>query len=305
MIMNKIDLYDSKTCTLIGLVVNLFLTIFKLLAGVFGISYAMLADGIHSASDTFATGAAYFGIRLGEKPADEEHPYGHANAETIVAFIVGIIILGTGIFIGASAIHLILEGDYEAPATIAMVAAVLSIVIKEAMFRYTIRVGNRNNSPAVIASAWDHRSDAFSSIAALVGIVGAKVSFEYLDPIAGVLISLLIIWMSFKLIRSNIGIMMYERPEPEFLEVVKNTACVIDGVEGVDEVRVHRCGPDFNVDLKIAVNENLTVGEGHQIAGKVRAELLINMRHVRDVMVHVNPAEIEVEIDEDSPNNED
>lgn len=302
--MKKVDLYDSKTCTLIGLVVNFLLTIFKLLAGVFGVSYAMMADGIHSASDTFATGAAYFGIRFGEKPADEEHPYGHANAETIVAFIVAIIILGTGIFLGASAIRLILKGDYEAPATIAVVAAVLSIVIKEAMFRYTIKVGNRNNSPAVIASAWDHRSDAFSSVAALIGIVGARVSFVYLDPIAGILISVLIIWMSLKLARSNIGIMMYERPEPEFLEEVKNTVCVIDGVEDVDDVRVHRCGPDFNVDLKIAVNENLTVGEGHQIAGKVRAELLINVRHVRDVMVHVNPAEIEVKIDEDISDSE-
>ncbi len=287
--MRKIDFFDSKTCTLIGLICNLILTIFKLLAGIFGFSYAMLADAIHSASDTVATGAAYFGIRVGEKPADEDHPYGHANAETVAALVVALIILGTGIFLGGSAINLIIRHDFEAPANIALIAAIISILVKEWMFRYTIKVGKRNNSPAVIASAWDHRSDAYTSIAALVGIIGAKVAFVYMDPIAGILIAALIIWMALKLLRSNIGIIMYERPDPAFLEDIKNTACVIEGVKGIDGIRVHRCGPSFNIDLKIAVDEQLTVGDGHHVAGKVRAELLLRIEHVRDVMVHVNP----------------
>ncbi len=287
--MHKIDLLDSKTCTLIGLICNLILTIFKLLAGILGLSYAMIADAIHSASDTVATGTAYFGIRVGEKPADEDHPYGHANAETIAALVVALIILGTGIFMGGSAINLIIQHNFESPANIALIAAITSIIVKEIMFRYTIKVGERNNSPAVIASAWDHRSDAYTSVAAMVGIIGAKVAFVYMDPIAGIFIAALIIWMSVKLLRSNIGIIMYERPDPAFLDMVKNTACVIEGVKGIDGIRVHRCGPSFNVDLKIAVDEYLSVGDGHQVAGRVRAELLLRIEHVRDVMVHVNP----------------
>ena len=287
--MPKIDLFESKTCTIIGLICNLILTVFKLLAGIFGLSYAMIADAIHSASDTVATGTAYLGIRVGERPADEDHPYGHANAETIAALVVALMILGTGIFLGISAINIIIKHDFESPTNIALIAAIISIIVKEGMFRYTIKVGERNNSPAVIASAWDHRSDAYSSIAALVGITGAKVASEYMDPIAGILIAALIIWMALKLLRSNIGIIMYERPDPAFLDKVTNTACVIEGVKGIDGVRVHRCGPSFNVDLKTSVDENLTVGDGHRVAGKVRAELLLRIEHVHDVMVHVNP----------------
>ena len=207
--MPKANLFDSKTCTMIGLATNLMLTVLKALAGIFGLNYAMIADAIHSASDTVATGTAYLGIRVGERPADEDHPYGHANAETIAALVVALMILGTGIFLGISAINIIIKHDFESPTNIALIAAIISIIVKEGMFRYTIKVGERNNSPAVIASAWDHRSDAYSSIAALVGITGAKVASEYMDPIAGILIAALIIWMALKLLRSNIGIIMY------------------------------------------------------------------------------------------------
>ncbi|NQT73354.1 MAG: cation transporter [Chloroflexi bacterium] len=287
--MKKIDFLDSKTCTLLGLILNLILTFFKLFAGIFGLSYAMIADGIHSATDTLATATAYVGIRVGEKPADEDHPYGHAGAETVAAFVVALIILGTGIFLGGSAIRLIIREDFDAPGNIALIAAIVSIFVKEGMFRYTIKVGENNNSPAVIASAWDHRSDAYTSVAALIGIIGAKIAYIYLDPIAGLLISALIIWMAIKLLRSNIGIFMYERPDPDFLEKVKNTACAIDGVKDIHDIRVHRCGPGLNVDIKIAVNETLSVGEGHHVAGKVRSELLLKIEHVREVMIHVNP----------------
>jgi len=268
--MEKVDYFNSKTCTLIGLIINIVLTVFKLTAGILGLSYAMIADGIHSATDTLATGTAYVGIRVGEKPADEDHPYGHAGAETVAAFVVGLIILGTGIFLGGSAIHLIIEKDFEAPGNIALIAAIVSIIVKEGMFRYTIKVGEKNNSPAVIASAWDHRSDAYTSVAALIGIIGAKVAFVYFDPIAGIIIAMLIVWMAQKLIRSNIGIFMYERPDPDFINTVRTTACNINGVKDIHDVRVHRCGPSFNVDIKIAVDETLTVGEGHRVAGKVR-----------------------------------
>jgi cation diffusion facilitator family transporter len=287
--MPRVNLLDSKTCTLIGLVTNVALAIFKLLAGIFGFSYAMMADAIHSISDCFATGAVYVGIRIGEKPPDESHPYGHANAETIVAFLVALIILATGVFIGISAIHLIVHKQFETPATIALVAAATSIIVKEGLFRYTIKVGKRNNSPAVIASAWDHRSDAYSSVAALVGIVGAKLGFQYLDPIAGLIVSAFIIKMSISLLRPNIGALMDERLDSAVLDNIRATTLEIGGVKAIDSIRAHRLGSAFIIDIEVAVDNRLTVEQGHQVAAEVKDKLLNKVEHAQDVMVHVNP----------------
>jgi len=287
--MAKVDFFDSKTCTLIGLVGNVVLSIFKLLAGIFGFSYAMIADAIHSISDSFATGIAYIGIRIGERPADESHPYGHANAETIAAFVVALTILGTGVFVGVDAVHLVVQKHFETPAMIALVAAVISIIIKEAMFRYTLKVGQRNNNPAVIATAWDHRSDVYSSVAAFLGILGARLGFQYLDPIAGLVVAALIIKMSLTLFRSNIGILMDERPETAVLDEIRATALEVGEVRAIDSLKVHRRGSTFTIDIEIAVDSRLTVEQGHQVAAEVKNKLLSKIEHVQDVMVHVNP----------------
>lgn len=285
----KINLYDSKTCTLVGLATNIVLAIFKLLAGIFGFSYAMIADSIHSFSDCFATGTVYVGIRIGEKPPDKSHPYGHANAEIIAAFLVALIILATGVYVGVSSIQLIAHKHFETPATIALVAAATSIVIKEALFRYTLKVGKKNNSPAVVANAWDHRSDAYSSIAALAGILGARLGVPYLDPVAGLVVSAFIIKMSLSLLRPNIGVLMDESPSEAVLDKIRATALEIGGVKAVDSIRAHRLGSSFTVDIEIAVDSSLTVKQGHQVAEEVKNGLLSEVEHVQDVIVHVNP----------------
>ena len=288
----KINLLDSKTCTLLGLAANIALTIFKLLAGILGFSYAMIADAIHSASDCLATGAVYVGLRIGEKPPDKSHPYGHANAETISAFLVALIILSTGVFIGISAIHLIADKNFETPATIALIAAVTSIVIKEIMFRYTLKVGKKNNSPAVIANAWDHRSDAYSSMAALAGILGARLGFQYLDPIAGLAVSVLIVKLSLTLLRSNVGILMDESPKPAVLDRIRAAVLEVEEVKAIDSLRAHPRGSIFTIDIEVAVDSNLTVEQGHQVASEVKNRLVNNIEHVQDVMVHVNPYQL-------------
>jgi len=290
--MPKINLLDSKTCTLVGLVTNVALAIFKLLAGIFGFSYAMIADAIHSMSDCLATGTVYVGLRIGEKPPDESHPYGHGNAETIAAFLVALIILATGVFVGISAIHLIAQKQFETPATIALAAAAISIVTKEGMFRYTLNVGERNNSPALIANAWDHRSDAYSSVAALAGILGARLVFQYLDPIAGLVVSALIVKMSLTLLRSNVGILMDERPEPAVLARIRAAVLEVREVKAIDNIKAHRRGSTFTIDIEVAVDSNLTVEQGHQVAFKVKNKLLNKVEHVQDVMVHVNPYQL-------------
>jgi cation diffusion facilitator family transporter len=287
--MPKVNFLDSKTCTLVGLTGNIALAIFKLLAGILGFSYAMIADGIHSFSDCLATGGVYVGLRIGEKPADESHPYGHGNAETIAAFLVALVILATGVFVGVSAVQLITHRQSETPAMIALIAAVMSIVVKEGMFRYTLKVGENNNSPAVIASAWDHRSDAYSSVAVLVGILGARLAFWYLDPIAGLAVSALIVKMSITLLRPNIGILMDERPDTAILNEITAIAQKVLGVRTVDSLRVHRRGSTFTIDIEIAVDSGLTVEQGHQVASEVKRTLLSKVQHTQDVVVHVNP----------------
>jgi cation diffusion facilitator family transporter len=285
----KINLYDSKPCTLVGLGTNIVLAIFKLLAGIFGFSYAMIADAIHSFSDCFATGIVYIGLRIGEKPPDASHPYGHANAEIIAAFLVALTILATGVYVGVSSIQLIAHRHFETPATIALVAAATSIVIKEALFRYTLKVGKRNNSPAVVANAWDHRSDAYSSIAALAGIAGAKMGFQYLDPVAGLVVSAFIIKMSVTLLRPNIGVLMDESLSSAVLDKIKAATLKVGGVKAVDSIRAHRLGSSFIVDIEVAVDSSLTVEQSHQVAEEVKGGLLSEVEHVQDVIVHVNP----------------
>ena len=287
--MPKVNFYDSKTCTLVGLVINVALSIFKMLAGILGFSYAMIADAIHSISDCLATGIVYVGLRIGEKPADESHPYGHANAETIAAFLVALIILATGVFVGVSAVHLIADKHLETPATIALAAAVASIVTKEGLFRYTLKVGKKNNSPAVITNAWDHRSDAYSSVAALVGILGARLGVQYLDPVAGLVVSAFIVRISLALLRPNIGILMDEKPRSAVLDQIKATALEVGGVKATNSIKVHRRGSTYTIDMEIAVDSSLTVEQSHEVAGEVKNRLMSEIEHVQDVMVHVNP----------------
>ena len=286
---NASGLFKPKTCIQIGLFTNIALTIFKFLAGILGLSKAMIADALHSLSDIFTTGVVYAGICIGEKPPDKDHPYGHGNAETIAASLVALIILGIGLIAGYTAISAIIRRQFRTPLNIALFAACISIVIKEALFRYTIKVGKVSNSPAVIADAWHHRSDAYSSVAALIGIAGAKISFLFLDPLAGLVVSGLIVKIAFRLIRSNIGIIMDERPHQAFINNIKAIAKEIEGVKRIDIVKVHRRGSQFTVDLEIAVDSSISVDQGHKIATNVRIKLLKQMQNTHGVMVHVNP----------------
>lgn len=285
------NISSPKTCTQIGLITNIVLTVFKLLAGIFGCSYAMVADGLHSLSDILATGIVYIGICIGAKPPDEDHPYGHGNAETIAAFLVALIVLATGLYAGISASLAIIHRESSKPLIIALIAALISIILKEGLFRYTIIVGKKTNSPAIISNAWEHRSDAYSSIASLIGISGARLIFPLLDPLAGLVVSFFIIKMSFGLIRSNIGILMDEKPNPAILDKIKNVIEDNKDVRRIDNIKVHPRGSTYTIDIAIAVDSILTVSEGHKIAGAVKKSLFKLVPYIGDVMVHVNPYE--------------
>jgi cation diffusion facilitator family transporter len=170
-----------------------------------------------------------------------------------------------------------------------MYAAIVSIVIKETLFRYTLRVGRASNSPSVIANAWDHRSDAYSSVAALIGIVGARMGYAYLDPLAGLFVSYMIIRISIDLIRSNIGEITHEAPSRETIETIEREALSVPGVKRIRRARVHKVGRSCFLDIDIQVDGSLTVAEGHDIATLAKAHLRESIEHLSDVMVHVEP----------------
>lgn len=285
----RMDLYTGETCTKIGLWVNILLTAVKFTAGILGHSKAMVADSLHSASDVLATGIVFVGLRFSKKPADDKHPYGHGNADTIASFLVALILLLTGLYLGYSAVHVLIHRHLVKPGSMALYAAMVSIVVKEALFHYTIRVGRRENSQAIIANAWDHRSDAYSSVAALIGIFAARRGILLLDPIAGLVIAVMIFRISLHLIHSSVDIIMDESPGEAAIQEISRIVSGVGGVVNVRDVRVHQRGPDRTVDARIEVDGQITVDDGHTIAAEVEASLIESDLRIVDAMVHVDP----------------
>lgn len=284
------NLYEPETCTKIGLWVNVCLVAVKMTAGLLGRSQAMLADSLNSATDVIATGIVYAGLRASAKPPDEDHPYGHGGIDTVVAMGVILILIATGIVAGLGAVRCLFgRGEMSTPGSVAQYAAILSIAVKEAMFRYAYRVGKRSNSPSVIANAWDHRADVYSSAAALIGIIGARMGYLYLDPIAGLFVSYMIIRISVDLIRSNLGEITHEAPSKETIETIEREALAVPGVRSVRRARMHRVGRSCFLDIDVKVEGGITVREGHDIATMVKAHLTERIDHVSDVMVHIEP----------------
>ena len=284
------NLRSGETCTKIGLWVNILLTVVKVAAGILGHSKAMLADSLNSALDVLATGIVLVGLKISKRPADDEHPYGHGNADTIASFLVALILLLTGLYIGYSATHVLIHKHIEKPGSIALYAAIFSIVVKEILFHYTIRVGRRENSQAIIANAWDHRSDVYSSAAALVGIFFARRGILILDPLAGLIITAMIFRIAFHLIHSSVDIIMDESPDATFIQEISEIISGVDGVLEAHDIRVHQRGPDRTADVKIEVDKDITVNDGHIIASEVKTTLLESNLRIADAMVHVDPA---------------
>lgn len=283
-------LYSPETCTGIGLWVNVCLVAVKMTAGILGKSQAMLADSLNSATDVVSTGIVYVGLKASAKPPDEKHPYGHGGIDTAVALGVILILIATGIIAGLGAVRCLFgSGEISRPGPVALYAAIFSIVLKEVMFRYTFRVGKRSGSPSVIANAWDHRADVYSSTAALIGIAGARMGYVYLDPLAGLFVAYMIIRISVDLIRSNIGEIIHTAPPKETIETMEREALAVSGVKRVRRARVHRVGRACFLDIDIQVDGGLSVTAGHDIATKVKQHLRDKMEHLNDVMVHVEP----------------
>ncbi|MCB9746116.1 MAG: cation transporter [Alphaproteobacteria bacterium] len=273
---------------LVGLAVNVGLAVGKFTIGALTGSAALIADGFNSAGDIVATAIAYVGYTVAQEPPDENHHYGHGNAETVAGLIVGGTLLATGIFISIDGFMELLAGSEQAPGPLALAMAGLTMLVKEALYRYTIAVGRRLNSPALLASSRDHRADVFVGLAVFAGVGGAQLGLPWLDPVAAVGIGLYIAWMAFEPIRDNVGVLMDEA-DPELAERIRWVARSVEGVREVDSVRVHPLGSYFMVDMEIYVDGQLSLHDAHDLCHAVSARVCAEVEHVRDVRVHVNP----------------
>ncbi|WP_245732948.1 cation diffusion facilitator family transporter [Salipaludibacillus aurantiacus] len=278
----------------IGITGNVVLAVLKGIIGMLADSRALVADAVHSASDVVGSVAVLIGIRAAKQPPDEDHPYGHGKAETVTAIIVAVLLFVVGLEIAISAVRSFYE-PIAVPGIIAIYAILFSIVVKELMFRYKIFLGKKYKSDALVTDAWHHRSDVFSSLAALVGvgasIVGGNIGLDwlvYMDPAAGIFVSLLIMKMGWKLgseaIHNTLDHVLHEEDTVEMFE----KAGRVKGVMKIDELLAREHGHYVIVDIKIAVDPQITVEEGHSIGKEVKKELMED-GYVQDVRVHINP----------------
>ncbi len=283
---------DTNIVSAVGIFGNLALTIFKALAGIVGHSSAMVSDAVHSASDVLSTIIAMIGVKLSGKKDDDSHPYGHERFECVAAIILSVILVLTGLSIGVEALESILGGDYSnltVPGILPLIAAVVSIVTKEAMYRYTRHYADKHDSSALRASAWDHRSDAFSSIGALIGIAGARLGFPVLDPVASLVICGFIIKAAYEIFREAVDKMVDRACSEEEQDAFARCIMKQDGVLGIDVLMTREFGNRIYVDTDICVEGSITLAEGHEIAERVHDAIEREFPKVKHIMVHVNP----------------
>ena len=277
----------------VSIAVNLLLSVFKLIAGILAHSGAMISDAVHSASDVGSTFIVMIGVTLSGKKSDKEHQYGHERMECVSSIILSGLLLATGLGIGLGGVENIVKSSHgEAlviPGMLALVAAVVSIVVKEWMFWYTRGAAKKINSGALMADAWHHRSDAMSSIGAFVGIFGARMGFPILDPLASVVICLLIVKASVDIFRDAIDKMVDRSCDEKTEKEMRETILKVNGVKRIDLLQTRLFGSKMYVDIEIAADGAQTLDAAHEIAEKVHHAIEETFTEVKHCMVHVNP----------------
>lgn len=276
--------------SIVSIVVNIVLSLMKLFAGIVAHSGAMISDAIHSASDVFSTIIVIVGVRISSKKEDKEHPYGHDRMECVASLILAGLLAVTGFLIGKSGVQTIASGKAIAvPGVLALVAAVVSIAVKEWMYHYTIRAAKRVNSGALKADAWHHRSDALSSVGALIGIAGARLGLPILDPLAEIIIALMVIKVGFDIGKDSINKMVDRSVDEKTLAAILRVAEHHPGVVRVDDLRSRTFGANFYIDLEIAVDHTLDIQRAHAIAETLHNVLEERYPNLKHCMIHVNP----------------
>ncbi len=282
---------QAKGAIYLSIVGNLGLAIVKALAGIFGNSYALIADAIESTGDVLSSILVLFGLKYSQRPADENHPYGHGRIEPLMTFIV----VG---FLGASAMIIAYQSiqnintPHAAPKPFTLIVLGGIILIKEIFYRFVSRVGKETNSTSVQADAWHHRSDAITSLAAFIGISIALwlgEGYESADDWAALLACSIILYNSYLIFRPALGEIMDEDVYQEMVVEIREVAATVPGVIDTEKCYVRKLGLKFHVDLHLTVNSNITVKEGHDIAHLLKDTLILKMPQIADVLIHVEP----------------
>ena len=277
--------------SLVSMITNVVLTLLKLAAGLLAHSGAMVSDAVHSASDIFSGLIVLLGVKISTKEPDEQHPYGHERYECVAALLLSGILAVVGGAIGISAVKDIISGKTaEIPGLLALIAAVVSIAVKESLFWYTRGYAKKYRSTALHAEAWHQRSDALSSIGALIGIAGARMGVPVMEPIASLIIALFILRVAIRIFKEAIDQMVDHSCNEEAEEAFRTTALEQPGVLGVELLRTRMFGNRVYVDLEIAADPNLTLAAAHEIAEDVHDAIEKTFPEVKHIMVHVNPA---------------
>lgn len=278
-----------------SIVVNVMLSIFKLIAGILAKSGAMISDAIHSASDVFSTFIVIIGFKISSKESDDNHQYGHERLECIASIILAIILFITGVGIGISGVEKIINNNSEnlkIPGVLALLAAIISIGVKEWMYWFTRDAAKKLNSGSLMADAWHHRSDALSSVGSFIGVLGARLGFPVLDPIASVIICFFIGKAAFDIFKDSIEKLVDKSCDNETLKEIENIIVRQNGVVRVDMIKTRLFGPKMYVDIEICADGRKPLYEAHEIAHSVHDAIEANFPMVKHCMVHVNPINI-------------
>ncbi|MDO4178940.1 MAG: cation diffusion facilitator family transporter [Phascolarctobacterium sp.] len=282
----------AMTCSFYSVIANLALSLGKLVAGFLANSAAMVSDGVHSASDVLSTFVVVAGVKMSNKAEDSEHQYGHERMECVAAVILAGMLVSVAFGIGYSGYDKAFHSEpseLQVPGIMALVAAIISIVVKEGMFWYTKGVADKINSGALRADAWHHRSDAISSVGALIGIIGARMGYPILDPLASIVICLMILEAAYEVFKDAMDKMVDHSMEETDVEKILQVIESVKGVIHADEVHTRMFGSRAYVDVEISADDNLKLSEAHNIAEAVHEAIEINFPQVKHCMVHVNP----------------
>ena len=284
---------SATKVALVTIVWNIVLSIGKLLAGILAHSGAMISDAVHSASDVFSSIIVIIGVRIASRDSDKDHPYGHERLECVASVILATVLCITGIGIGINACKDILGGHYQelaVPGVLALIAALVSIIVKEGMFWYTRHWARAMNSDAFMADAWHHRSDALSSVGALAGIGGAMLGWGVCDPLASIVICLIIFKVAFEVLRDAVDKVTDTPCAPTFELEVRDCILAQDGVMRIDALRTRKFGNKVYVDAEIAVDGQLRLVDAHAIAERAHDAVEQGFPTVKHIMIHENPA---------------
>ena len=281
---------ESNKVTILSIILNILLTVLKILSGIFGKSSAIIADGIHSASDIITSLGVLIGNNLAKKPKDLEHPYGHERIETIISFILASVLILVAIQIGINGISSLLNpNNILTPNVLPLIVSFISVIIKEFQFRITIKVANKINSPSLKADAWHHRSDALSSIAAFIGIGGAILGIKILDPIATIIVALIVIKVGFNIFKASFDELIDRSIDISDIHAIKDITKETLEITSINSFKSRKHGPFAYIDMTISLNKNLTLFEAHKVADNLEKNIIKKFPYIKEINIHTEP----------------